>query len=512
MARVTDQQVRELHKEIAKQGSVEIAALRVGMHRNTARKYLKLGRFPSDMRKPRTWETRPDPFVADWPEIEARLVLAPGLQARALFENLMLNRPGVYDEGQLRTFQRRVKVWRAHHGPDQEVFFRQDHRPGEAMQTDFTWATELDVTILGLPFSNMLCHVVLPYSNWDWVTVCQSESMLALRRGVPAALIQLGRVPLYHQTDNSTAATHVRAAEDEPEEDANGKPATQRTREFNADYLEMNAHYTMKPRTIGIGKSEQNGDVEASNGALKSRLNQFLLLRANRDFPSVEAWETWVQDICRDHNKRRRPRVAEELAAMRPLQVEAFLEFDEIPTRVTSESTLVVKRNTYSVHPRLIGERVQVRLYEMRLEVWHSGTLVLELPRLIGRGNHHIDYRHVIDALLRKAGAFRCFAYKQDLILSPVWQEALTRLQEAVGERKGEVDYLRLLHLAAKNMECEVEAALSLLMDGGQCPSPEAVKKLLKLEEPPAVPAMEPLEVKLDEFDSLTPAMLAEAV
>ena len=272
MARVTDQQVRQLHEEMTKLGCVEVAALRVGMHRNTASKYLKMGQFPSDLKRARTWDTRPDPFVADWPELEARLKLAPTLQARALFEHLMLLRPGVYDEGQLRTFQRRVKVWRAHHGPDKEVFFRQEHVPGEAMQTDFTWATELEVTILGQPFPHMLCHVVLPYSNWDWITVSRSESMLALRRGVPAALVQLGRVPRFHQTDNSTAATHVRAAEDEPEEDAAGKPATKWTRDFNADYLELNKHYGMTPRTIGIGKSEQNGDVEALNGALKRRL------------------------------------------------------------------------------------------------------------------------------------------------------------------------------------------------------------------------------------------------
>ena len=138
MGRVTDQQVRKLREEMTKTASAEVAALRSGMHRNTARKYLKTNQFPSDLRQPRAWKTRPDPFEADWPAIEERLVLAPALEARILFENLMLLRPGVYDEGQLRTFQRRVKVWRAHHGPDKEVFFRQNHRPGEALQTDFT--------------------------------------------------------------------------------------------------------------------------------------------------------------------------------------------------------------------------------------------------------------------------------------------------------------------------------------------------------------------------------------
>ena len=95
----------------------------------------------------------------------------------------------------------------ASEGPEQEVVFGQQHRPGEAAQTDFTWTTELGVTIAGQLFVHMLCVMVLPYSNWQWATVCLSESMAALRRGVQRTLFQLGRVPSYHQTDNSTAAT-----------------------------------------------------------------------------------------------------------------------------------------------------------------------------------------------------------------------------------------------------------------------------------------------------------------
>lgn len=503
MARVTDQQVRKLREEMAKHGGVELASMRAGMHRNTGRKYLRTTRFPSDLRRPRNWRTRPDPFVADWPGIEQRLVDAPELEGRILFEDLMLRRPGVYQEGQLRTFQRRVKVWRAHHGPDKEVFFPQEHRPGEALQTDFTWATELEITLDGRPFPHMLCHVVLPYSNWSWITVCQSESMLALRRGVPAALVQLGRVAQFHQTDNSTSATHTVAASEQTP--GRGK------RGFNAEYLDLMAHYDLKPRTIGIGKSEQNGDVEALNGALKRRLNQHLLLRGSRDFPTVAAWEAWAQGICRASNERR-PRVAVELAAMRPLRVEAFLEFDEIQTRVTAESTLVVKRNTYSVPPRLIGEQVRVRLFEIRMEVWHGGKRVLELPRLLGKDNHHIDYRHIIDSLLRKPGAFARFRHREDLFPSPVWHLAFAELEKSLGERKGEVAYLRLLHLAAKTMECEVEAALTLLLETGEVPEPERVKELMGVANPSQAPEIAPLIVNLKEFDVLLELTVAEAV
>lgn len=253
--------------EMSKHGRVGVAALRAGLHRNTGRRYLKTGKLPSELKQPRTWRTRQDPFAEDWEEIAGRLAEAPELEARALFEDLVRRRQGQYEEGQLRTFQRRVKQWRAQHGPAREIFLPQQHRAGEAMQTDFTSGSILGVQIAGEPFEHLLCHSVLPYSNWQSVAVCRSESMLALRCGVQQAVFRLGRVPEWHQTDNSTAATHdLRTG----------------GRGFNAEYLDLMAHLGMKPRTIGIGQSHQNGDVEASNGALKRRLEQYLLLRGSR--------------------------------------------------------------------------------------------------------------------------------------------------------------------------------------------------------------------------------------
>jgi hypothetical protein len=145
---------------------------------------LKLGKLPSVLKSPRKWRTRPDPFEEEWPEIVQRLRDAPELEAKALFEDLLERYPDRYHPGHLRTFQRRIKQWRASQGPERSVFFPQEHSPGEAFQTDFTWATKLGVTIGGEPFAHMLCHLVLPYSNWEWVTVCRSESLVALKRGI----------------------------------------------------------------------------------------------------------------------------------------------------------------------------------------------------------------------------------------------------------------------------------------------------------------------------------------
>ena len=89
----------------------------------------------------------------------------------------------------------------------------------------------------GLWFLQLLCHAVLPYSNWGWITVCYSESMLALRRWIPAALAQLGRILLFSQTDNSTSTTHKIAASAAAEVQITGageeKATTHRTRSWN---------------------------------------------------------------------------------------------------------------------------------------------------------------------------------------------------------------------------------------------------------------------------------------
>ena len=203
----SDAQVRKLMEEITKHGKVGRASLKANMDRKTGRKYVAAGKLPSEMVKPRTGaRTRVDPFADDWPAIAARLKETPEFEAKTLFEELVEQHPGRYVEGQLRTLQRHIRVWRATEGPDKEVFFSQLHRPGEAAQTDFTWATTLGITIAGVAFAHMLCVVTLPFSNFQWLTVCLSESMMALRRGVQSALFRLGRAPKYHQTDHSTAA------------------------------------------------------------------------------------------------------------------------------------------------------------------------------------------------------------------------------------------------------------------------------------------------------------------
>ena len=420
-------------EEMSKHGEVGHAAMLADMDRKTARKYIEAGKLPSETVAARTWCTREDPFGKDREEIEELLEGTPEFEAKTIFAMLTEKYPGRYEPGQLRTLQRHVKLWRAEHGPDREVVLGQLHRAGEAAQTDFTSTTELAVTIAGQVFLHLLCVVVLPFSNWQWATVCLSESMAALRRGVQAALFQLGRVPEYHQTDNSTAATH-RIPDGKLVLADGGK------RPFNEEYLAVMRHFGMKPRTTEIGAKEQNGDVEASNGAVKRRLNQALLVRGSRDFSSVEAWESFVQEVLRKANGVRGHRVEEDLAAMRELNVAKLPEYVEEDVMVSEWSTIRVKHCAYSVPSRLIGEMLRVRVYEDRIEAYFGNAVQLACERLVGRNLHRIDYRHVIWSLVRKPGGFDRYVYREEMFPALVFRRAYDAIQTPHHGTKGDLE------------------------------------------------------------------------
>jgi hypothetical protein len=485
--RTTDEQVLRLRAERARGWSLEVAAMRAGMHRNTARKYVS-GPLPSERGAERSWRTRPDPFAEDWPTMVAMLADAPTLEAKALFEHLQGLRPGRYQDAHLRTFQRRVKHWRATQGPEKEIFFPQAHRPGEALQTDFTHAKVLGITIQGQPFPHLLCVSVLPYSNWRWATPCRSESILALSEGVQNAVFELGHVPQYHQTDHSTAATHL----------------VDSAWVFNDEYEALMRHLGMSPRTTEVGRKEQNGSIEAMNGALKRHLEQELLLRGSRDFESLAAYEAWLQAVLRKGNRGRSTRLAEELAVMRPLGVRRLPDYKVVDVRVGSGSTIRAKSCTYSVPARLIGERVRVHVHETRVKVYLGGQHQVTLERVRGRGAHNVNWRHVIGWMVKKPGAFRRYRYRDALFPTSTFREAWERLDASLATWSADTNYLQVLKRAQDTGQGPVEAAVRRLLDTGVLPRLDEVVRELKSERP-CVPAVAAAEVDLSSYDDLTP-------
>jgi hypothetical protein len=483
-------------EEMAKHGKVGLAAIRAGIDRKTARKYVKAAKLPSEMVAPRTWRTRSDPFAEVWDGLAARLEQEPGLEAKTLFEALCEEHPGRYAPGQLRTLQRRVHQWRGRTGPAREVMFTQAHRPGEACQVDFTEVISLRITIAGELLGHLLCVFTLPFSNWQWATVCLSESLAALRRGIQGALFQLGGVPVHCQTDNSTAATHRIPGGEAARVEGQRRP-------FNAEYLALVRHFGMTPRTTEIGAKEQNGDVEASHRALKARLEQALLLRGHRDFESRDAWQSFVHGVLRKANAARGARVQEELATLRPLTAARLPEFVEIAARVNAGSTIRVHHCAYSVPSRLIGEVVRVHLHEDRIEVRFAGEIQLACERLRGDRRHRIDYRHVIWSLVRKPGAFARYVYREEMFPSVTFRRAYDAI---VGDEPGvraDLEYLRILHLAASTLESDVQAALELLLAEEHAVTVDAVKAITAGAAKPEVPDLEPEPVDLASYDDL---------
>ena len=147
------------------------------MSDKTARHYRDHEALPSGRQKvPRTYRTRIDPFAAVWPEVEVQLRAEPKLTAKTLFDWLRQRHPGVFLDSHRRTFERRVRQWRAAHGPGQLAIFRQIHEAGDLAASDFTCMNSLGVTVARRPFDHLVYHFVLTYSNWESVTVCASES------------------------------------------------------------------------------------------------------------------------------------------------------------------------------------------------------------------------------------------------------------------------------------------------------------------------------------------------
>lgn len=188
---------------------------------------------------------------------------------------------------------------------------------------------------------------------------------------------------------------------------------------------------------------------------------------------------------------------------MRALEVHRLPEYREITVRVTKGATIRVKNNTYTVPSRLKGELVRVRVYEDRLEVFYGGTRQLTVERLLGEGGHRVNYRHIIWSMVRKPGAFERYRYREALFPRPVFRRAYEALAEARGTtRAADIEYLRILLLAASTMECEVEAALTLLLEAGEAPTSDRVKKLVVTAEP-EIPQITIPEPDLTGYDSL---------
>lgn len=426
----------------------EISAAKSGISIRSGRRIEKNER---PEKKQRNWRTRCDPFEAVWETILVPLLVnEPGLTGTTLWEYLEDLYPGQYPEKHLRTLQRRVKHWRATQGPAKEVMFRQSVPAGHQGISDFT-CPRTTITIAGKPFDHLLYQFCLAYSHWRCVHIVRGgESYSALADGLQTALHKLGGAPAEHRTDSLSAA-YVNTAE---------------KRELMQSYEALCRHYGMRPTVNNLGVSHENGSVETAHGSFKHRIDQAIKVRGSADFPAIEAYRCFLGKIVNKLNKRCKGRLAEEQAYLKPLPHYRFMDFSELTVKVTTSSTISIKRCLYSVPSRLIGEKLRVHLHHDRLECFVGQTRVITLPRVYPKTSERrarrIDYRHVIHALAAKPQAFRFSRMRDDLLPTPQYRQLWQRAELQFNPQQACKWMVSVLRIACDH-DCESRLAAELL-------------------------------------------------
>jgi hypothetical protein len=401
-----------------------IAAAKAGFSTATAYRIETDPRLPSQKKTPRG-RRRPDPLAGVWDsEIVPMLAAAPGIRAVAIFEEICRRNPGIAP-GVRRTLERRVAGWRALNGPNRDVMFCQEHPPGRMGLSDFTDMGALDITIAGEHFDHRLYHFRLAFSGFEHGhVVLGGESFVALAEGLQNALWALGGVPEQHRSDSLSAAfcNLDRVAQED----------------LTRRYEELCTHYGMTPSRNNRGLAHENGAIESSHGHLKKALGDELLLRGSREFADLAAYRRFVDEVVGRRNARNRKRIEIERAVLKPLPERRTTDYEEVRVLVTSSGGFILRRVFYSVPSRLIGHRLNVHLYDDRLECFLGSTPLLtlrrgRLPQGSSKHSHVVDYRHVIHALRKKPMALLNLVYRDQLFPRRAYARAFAALHREAG-------------------------------------------------------------------------------
>ncbi|HEX5970558.1 MAG TPA: IS21 family transposase [Gemmatimonadaceae bacterium] len=482
--------------------SPEAAAAKAGFSTASAYRIENDPRLPSQKKGPRG-RRRPDPLAPYWDaEIVPILKAAPGIRAIGVLDELRRRHPQL-SRGIRRTLERRIAAWRALHGPEQDVIFRQEHAPGRLGLSDFTDANALGVSIAGQPLDHRLYHFRLAFSGFEHAhVVLGGESFVALAEGLQNALWALGGVPKEHRSDSLSAAFRNLTADAQDD-------LTQR-------YQGLMRHYGMEPSRNNAGIAHENGSIESAHGHLKQALEDALLLRGNRDFADLDAYRAFVDGVVGRRNANSAKRIALERTALAPLPRGRTADFEEKVIPVTSSGGFTLRRVFYTVPSRLIGHRLRVRIWDDRLDCFlgstHVATLRRGQPVSESKGGHVVDYRHVIHALRRKPMALLNLVYRDRLFPRPAYQRAFEVLRERGDDRhacKVTVELLALAHERA--CEAELADAITADLDAGRLPDPATLRARFRPEEA-AIPSVAVELAPLHLYDALVPANTNEEI
>jgi hypothetical protein len=491
--KITKQQGKIYMKE-RKDGYTQLASsARVGISERSGRT-IEHGKL-HPKQGTRSWRTRTDPFSDVWDsELVSMLESSPGLLPITLLEYLQEKYIDRYPDKLLRTMERRVKKWRALHGPEKEVMFRQIYMPGRQGFSDFTKLKGVEITIKGKPLKHLLYHFRLPYSKWSYMkVVLGGESYTALAEGLQEALWRLGGAPLEHRTDSLSAAF-----KNLTKDEAN---------DITTRYKDFCNHYGMEASRNNRGKGHENGAVESPHGHIKKRVKQALILRRSNDFSCIEEYQTLIEKVAQSHNRRNAKQVEIERLDLRALPQFKASDFTEVVAKVTSSSTISVRRAMYTVPSRLNGEVLRVHLYHDRLNCYLGGTKAIALDRTYStvknKRARNIDYKHVIKSLVRKPQAFRYSSLRDDLLPTAQYKQIWSYIDATVTGKAACKLIVGLLYLAAE-ADCEKSLA-DYVMELIELSSPINLKNLRERYMPKHtdIPSVQVEQHTLQDYDKL---------
>jgi hypothetical protein len=491
---ITDGRASKMFRLLHEGNSVASIARRLKMSEKTVRTYRDSDRLPSQTSRPeRAYRTRQDPLAVFWNQIELLLEQDPRLKPYAILDWLKQKHnpadgdPCVTDSIR-RTLERRIQSWKLKHGVSQDVKFPQTHHAADVIAFDFVVMNSLKVTVGGKTKDHMMFHAVFTYSNWEYVHLCHSESFEALSTGLQDALHRAGGVPQRVRSDSLSAAVNNLSSD----------------KEFATQYRDLLEHYGVRGHRINVRKPHENGDVESSHGHFKDALDQALRLRGSREFATVNDYLSFVRQIVNRRNASRDKRFREECAAFGPLPAQRRGTSTSVFVTVSSDCVIRVKRNSYSVDSKYIGLRVEIRIHQDHLELWYRNECLERMPRQYGSDKEAIDFRHVIDSLVRKPGAFINYKYVNHMYPTTRFRMAYDRFRKTMADDLAIKQYLKLLYAAKHEGLDIVDDTLRVCLSTDEVfQAADALARVARKQQLPAPTDVSVESPDLSEFDSL---------
>ena len=499
--RITDKQVNDYMENIEKGMPKKTAALKAGISESSGRNIAHARR--NKKRKQREGKpTREDRFETVMKSFVVPLLERGITVASHIFDMLQEEYPGEFDEAQKRTFRRRIEKYKLIEGKGKEIMFPQEKpQPGKSGISDFTLIKfkdrKMKVTIAGEPFEHKIFHYRLQFSGYRFVDVSKGtgERFVVMSKGLQDAWHDLGGVPEEHRTDNLSLVYKNRV--DGAQEDL--------TLRMNALYT----HYGVRPTRNNAGKGHENGAIESSHRHFKDRLKSELIKRDSLNFDSFEQYRAFVKGLAAKLNLKNASKIAVERAHLRALPEGRAIEYDDVTAVVPSSSVIVVRRVMYSVPNKLIGQVLKIKLYDDKLECYLGAIHVITLTRMPippkGKRAHNIDYRHIIEWLAKKPGAFPGYAYRDYLLPTESYRKVWEYVKSTMNLREAARFIVGILYLAY-TQNCEEELSIEIL-DRIEHGSELKLSSLQSMFKPQAtkVPDVVIPEIHINRFNELIP-------